>query len=448
MKRFAILCLLLMLPALAFSQQKNTACRTTTLRTTGRQPLVMPPNVEDYPSVLFGYDVTGSPSSLSFTIEAGTFDAADVTPETKITAVTGTSGDTDIGSVAGAFEFWYANIATLSGGTNPTIVIRACPSKSTFTIARFATNPTFSGMTLGSVFFAGTGGLLSQDNTGLFYTNSLGHGSQLMVGGHVTNLAGEIGPTLFSTVTRSGTGTALATPFNTNTIVPAGTRTGPAYGYELNLDNNDTDVAITANAADQLIGLPIISGGTKKPLAGLYVHASDAANNAWRLGMDIQNWQDFGLRIGAPLATGNPSLYLIPKLDDSNTLIAGRNAADDANSWSIQNVGNATFPLVNTAVLQSQSGDQADAGFIRMGNTEGLAAEANPAGTDGTFSYNASNQWASNSAIVTPVLIATTSSSPASNAACTAGTVYWDADYIYICTATGVVKRAALTGGY
>ena len=46
------------------------------------------------------------------------------------------------------------------------------------------------------------------------------------------------------------------------------------------------------------------------------------------------------------------------------------------------------------------------------------------------------------------VLVATTSSSPASNAACTAGTIYWDANYIYICTATGVVKRAALTGGY
>ena len=47
---------------------------------------------------------------------------------------------------------------------------------------------------------------------------------------------------------------------------------------------------------------------------------------------------------------------------------------------------------------------------------------------------------------VSPVI--TTSASPASNAACTAGTISWDASYLYICTATGVVKRAALTGSY
>lgn len=45
-------------------------------------------------------------------------------------------------------------------------------------------------------------------------------------------------------------------------------------------------------------------------------------------------------------------------------------------------------------------------------------------------------------------LIETVSASPASNAACTAGTISWDANYIYVCTASGVVKRAALTGGY
>jgi hypothetical protein len=46
------------------------------------------------------------------------------------------------------------------------------------------------------------------------------------------------------------------------------------------------------------------------------------------------------------------------------------------------------------------------------------------------------------------VLRATTSSSPLSNAGCSAGTIYWDANYIYVCTASGTVKRAALTGGY
>lgn len=45
-------------------------------------------------------------------------------------------------------------------------------------------------------------------------------------------------------------------------------------------------------------------------------------------------------------------------------------------------------------------------------------------------------------------LVLSTSSSPASNAACTAGAITWDASFVYVCTSSGVWKRAALTGGY
>jgi hypothetical protein len=37
------------------------------------------------------------------------------------------------------------------------------------------------------------------------------------------------------------------------------------------------------------------------------------------------------------------------------------------------------------------------------------------------------------------------SNTPADNATCTAGTIWWDANYIYVCTASGTVKRAALS---
>jgi hypothetical protein len=50
--------------------------------------------------------------------------------------------------------------------------------------------------------------------------------------------------------------------------------------------------------------------------------------------------------------------------------------------------------------------------------------------------------------VYTPTLTVATSSSPASGAACTTGTITWDASYIYVCTASGAWKRAALTGGY
>lgn len=45
-------------------------------------------------------------------------------------------------------------------------------------------------------------------------------------------------------------------------------------------------------------------------------------------------------------------------------------------------------------------------------------------------------------------LVVSTSASPLAADACTAGKMVWDASYIYVCTATGVWKRAALTGGY
>lgn len=47
---------------------------------------------------------------------------------------------------------------------------------------------------------------------------------------------------------------------------------------------------------------------------------------------------------------------------------------------------------------------------------------------------------------VSPVI--TTSETPAAAAACTAGTIAWGPDYLYVCTASGAWKRAAITGGY
>ena len=44
--------------------------------------------------------------------------------------------------------------------------------------------------------------------------------------------------------------------------------------------------------------------------------------------------------------------------------------------------------------------------------------------------------------------IVSTSATPLAADACTAGKIVWDASYIYVCTASGAWKRAAITGGY
>ncbi len=66
----------------------------------------------------------------------------------------------------------------------------------------------------------------------------------------------------------------------------------------------------------------------------------------------------------------------------------------------------------------------------------GTGAEASTAGSLSLTNLTASGN------------VAVATQSPASGAAGTAGTITWDTGFIYICTATGVWKRVAITGGY
>lgn len=54
-----------------------------------------------------------------------------------------------------------------------------------------------------------------------------------------------------------------------------------------------------------------------------------------------------------------------------------------------------------TTFFRSGAADAADAGVIRLGNDELIAAEAAPTGTDGTLKYNASEEWEFNSSVKT-----------------------------------------------
>jgi hypothetical protein len=77
------------------------------------------------------------------------------------------------------------------------------------------------------------------------------------------------------------------------------------------------------------------------------------------------------------------------------------------------------------------------AGNLRMG-----------AGTDAsTWDANMELRNAKTT-FATGAVVFSASASPASGAACDAGTISWDASYIYVCTASGAWKRSALTGGY
>lgn len=175
MKKFFALILLLI--PLSVEAQTPATCFDTTLSATGRALLQPSGGATAFSAVNVTYRTTGTPATLSITVEAGNVPVATADPITKIAAVTTTTGQNDMGTATGVYRYWYANLGTLTGGTNPTVIVTACFGRNPW--ARLGTNggqlfpvaPTFSTMTAGSVLFAGTGGVLSEDNT-FFFDNA------------------------------------------------------------------------------------------------------------------------------------------------------------------------------------------------------------------------------------------------------------------------------------
>lgn len=122
MRRTSFLASLLFTAALC-AQQPSVSCRKYTISATGRVEITTAPGLQTFEG---SYTTTGTPASVSLTVEAGNDIPATQTPVTKVTAQTNTTGVNDLGPAKGAFAHWWVNVATLSGGTSPTILFWAC----------------------------------------------------------------------------------------------------------------------------------------------------------------------------------------------------------------------------------------------------------------------------------------------------------------------------------
>lgn len=122
-----------------------------------------------------------------------------------------------------------------------------------------------------------------------------------------------------------------------------------------------------------------------------------------------------------------------------NATIGGTVAVTGATTFTAK-------PIVSTLTASVAVFSDASKGLVSnaITGTGNVVMSASPTLT-GTISAASATLTGTTS---TEVLVVSTSASPASNAACTAGTIVWDASYMYVCTATGVWKRAAITGGY
>lgn len=121
----------------------------------------------------------------------------------------------------------------------------------------------------------------------------------------------------------------------------------------------------------------------------------------------------------------------------------------------------AASPVAQTLGVQgSRSGTDSDVGGANFTIRSGLGTGT---GTPSSLIFSVPVGVASGTGVQTqtaaltikgalsglqPEVIFNSTSSPLAADACTTGAFTWDANYIYVCTASGAWKRAALTGGY
>lgn len=118
-------------------------------------------------------------------------------------------------------------------------------------------------------------------------------------------------------------------------------------------------------------------------------------------------------------------------------------------------IGGTSFDAFNTVSTTLNIGGAATTitlgaatGTTTLGNALiGSITTDSTSSTTGAFKTAGGMGVAKNLVVGAQFIVAATAS-PAAGDACTAGRMVWDASYVYVCTATGVWKRAALTGGY
>jgi hypothetical protein len=136
-------------------------------------------------------------------------------------------------------------------------------------------------------------------------------------------------------------------------------------------------------------------------------------------------------------STGMRAASIVQNTADGRGLYVRRNIAASTETFPLVYFGTAN--ATDTKATLSLQNDGSGAHITTGATNEDL--EIDPNGT-GNVVITGSASVSGDSITIA------TNQSPAATDACTAGEVAWDASYVYICTASTVWKRAALTGGY
>lgn len=105
----------------------------------------------------------------------------------------------------------------------------------------------------------------------------------------------------------------------------------------------------------------------------------------------------------------------------STLAVAGNISVASGGLVNLFNPGNGNFSSIQTPAT----------GIFQV-NTGGVTAALSIANVSGVPTFTANS------------IVITTPNTPADNATCVAGTIWWDTGFLYVCAVSGTVKRATL----
>ena len=165
---------------------------------------------------------------------------------------------------------------------------------------------------------------------------------------------------------------------------------------------------------------------------------SNTATNTSSIGGGYQNTAAGSSTVGGGVSnTASGGIAMVVGGGDSNTA---------SGSYSVVGGGrNNTASGQYSVAAGRQCKPSATGAFCFSDST---AADFQNNSTDTLKGRFASGYFFTGGASTFTVVVVETSESPAATDACVRGKITWDANYVYVCTASAVWKRAALTGGY
>jgi hypothetical protein len=236
--------------------------------------------------------------------------------------VTLTNGSTTVTGVGTQF------VAQFEGRLNRAIKLDSDPESAWGRVANVQSD---TQMTLVSAF-TGTGGT----GAASYFITQLGLViNNVLEGGTPSEGHGE-GVGLTSIGWRMG-GTRAVFGANVNVGYYTRDPKAPAVGLELDLSNYSSADAVPGVNMEE--ALRMVSAGPKRVAAGIRM-LKVAGGGEFVRGLWIgDSYSEHGIHVKGP----SNHLYLIPNADNNSPMLVGRNAADSASQWVVNNDGSARF---------------------------------------------------------------------------------------------------------